>query len=401
MLWFEPESADNKLPIYSWCNVVEDGAMAQARNLANHPCVVEHVALMPDCHQGYGMPIGGVIGMKEAISPNCVGVDIGCGMRAVKTNIPVSEMNDRELKFIVGRVKNLIPVGEGKVNRDIHDWGGFSHFEKFPTPYAVKGKSDIEWYKRSLGSLGGGNHFIEIQKGSDGFIWLMIHSGSRKLGHNICSYYNSIAQDRDLVDRPVPNDDLKVLFPGTFAGDEYLRDMNFALEYAKVNREIMMSIIKIAIRGSFQGVKFPTEDIDVHHNYVAKELIDGVHLWIHRKGATSAREHEVGIIPGSMGAASYIVEGRGNPESFYSCSHGAGRAMGRMAACRELDEEECSKSMEGIVFDGWGTTRRRKNSMVDLGEAPGAYKDIEDVMESQKDLVEICVRLEPLGNVKG
>jgi len=400
MLWYEPESDNNILPIYSWCNEIEDGAMAQARNLANHPCVRNPVALMPDCHQGYGMPIGGVVAMKDAISPNCVGVDIGCGMRAVKTDIPVLKMFDDKLRMVIARIKKNIPVGEGKVNKDIHDWDGFEYFENYSTPYAVKGKSDILWYKKSLGSLGGGNHFIEIQKGDDGFIWLMIHSGSRKLGHNVCSYYNERAYDFDYLGRPVPNDDLKILSPGTFSGDEYLRDMNFALDYARENRRIMMQIIKIALRGSFSEVNY-SEDIDVHHNYVAKELIDGVPLWVHRKGATSAREDEVGIIPGSMGTSSYIVKGKGNPESFYSCSHGAGRAMGRMAACRELNEEECTKSMEGIVFDGWGTTRRRKNSMVDLGEAPGAYKDIEDVMESQNDLVGIQVRLEPLGNVKG
>lgn len=407
-----------KIPIKSWCDNIEEGATVQAVNLANHPAIVKHVSLMPDCHQGYGMPIGGVIACKNAVIPNAVGVDIGCGMGAVQTDFHASNIEGKKhIRELLDYIKEYIPVGEGNHNKKEQNWDGF---EKYLNSLGLKypiddfsQKNIPEWLtsdvwklaSMNLGTLGGGNHFIELQKNEEGFIWLMLHSGSRNMGLKIANHYNKIAL---LLNNKwhsnIPSTDLAFLPLDTLEGEQYIRDMRFALEYAQENRRRMMNIFKEAVLKHFKEVNF-IQEINIHHNYASLENHFGQNLWIHRKGATSAKLNEMGIIPGSMGTASYIVKGKGNEDSFMSCSHGAGRKIGRNEACKTLNIKECNKFMEGIVFDRWNKykPRGKKNSsgLWDLSEAPLAYKDIDYVIESELDLIEPLVKLKPLGVVKG
>ena len=390
---------DSALPIKSWCADVEATAMAQAENLAHHPALRHHVALMPDCHCGIGMPIGGVIAAKDAVIPAAVGVDIGCGMIAVETDIPAEKLSDmRFRRAIHDRIRELIPVGEGKQHEQAQQWDGF---DEYP---AIKGAPSITQLDRcNLGTLGGGNHFIEIQRSDSGFVWLMIHSGSRNLGKRIeeayqekamthCERYHAHLPCRDLAFLPIQEED----------GHHYFALMEFALRYAYENRQRMMKTCMEVIAEFVPEVHFLRE-VNIHHNYAKFEEHFGEMLCIHRKGATSAKADEIGIIPGSMGTASYIVRGLGNPESFTSSSHGAGRRMSRTVACNTLSVGECDEAMKGIVCDRWHPVSRhgRNKQVIDLSEAPQAYKDIEDVIAGETDLVEPLIRLTPLAVVKG
>ena len=401
MEWVKKE-ADFNVPVKSWCKDIEDGAMAQAADLARHPVVFCHVALMPDCHQGYGMPIGGVIACTDAVIPNAVGVDIGCGMGAVRTSIDVSETTREQLRAVVDRVKETVPCGEGRAHKKAPNLDGFNE--------AIDAFNDRNWFSehvrdlacRNLGTLGGGNHFIEIQAGDDGHVWLMIHSGSRHLGNVIARYYNSRALELNSKwHADIPNKDLAFLPVNTQEGRDYIKDMNFALDYAKENRRIIMDGFMAAFHSVYEAAEFEAP-VNIHHNYAALESHFGKDVWVHRKGATSAKTDETGIIPGSMGTASYIVRGLGNIESFMSCSHGAGRVMGRMQATRTLTPEECDQAMGGIVYDRWSKVKRGKEKgKYDLSEAPQAYKDIDEVIAAEQDLIEPLVKLRPLGVVKG
>ncbi len=401
MEWVKKEK-NYRVPVKSWCRDIEPTAMAQAADLAAHPSVVGHVALMPDCHPGFGMPIGGVVACEDVVIPNAVGVDIGCGMGAVKTDIPVSETDREKIRGVAIEVRDRVPKGEGRSHKKPRRWDELE--EK------MESLSERGWFSshvrdlagKNLGTLGGGNHFIEIQAGDDGFVWLMLHSGSRHLGNTIAKFYHrqAVELNRQLKIE-IPCDDLAFLRADSALGQAYIDDMNFALRYARENRARMMKDFMDAFTSIFKGANF-NAPVNIHHNYAALENHLGKDLWVHRKGATSARKGEVGIIPGSMGAPSYIVEGLGNPDAFMSCSHGAGRVMGRKEASRVLTPESCDKAMEGIVYDRWHKIRRGKDKgMFDLGEAPQAYKDIQVVMEAQNDLVKIRTRLRPLGVVKG
>ena len=391
------------LPIHikSWCRDIEDTAMAQAENLARHPALRHHVALMPDCHCGIGMPIGGVIAAKDAVIPAAVGVDIGCGMIAVETNIPAEKLEDmRFRRAIHSRIKELVPVGEGKMHKDPQAWDGF---EEYIESKGVDAQLITRLDRHNHGTLGGGNHFIEIQKSDSGFVWIMIHSGSRNLGKRIEELYQEKAMQ--LCERfytPVPCSDLAFLTIQDEAGHNYFKDMNFALKYAFENRQRMMATCKDVIAEFVPEVSFIRE-VNIHHNYAAFEEHFGETLCIHRKGATSAKLDEIGIIPGSMGTASYIVRGLGNEASFMSCSHGAGRKMSRTVACNTLTSAECDEAMKGIVCDRWHPVTRygKVKKVLELSEAPQAYKDIEDVISAERDLVEVQVRLTPLAVIKG
>ena len=412
MHWTKQLDSDS-LPIRSWCADVEPGALVQAENLSRHPALFSHVALMPDCHQGYGMPIGGVVAADEAVIPAAVGVDIGCGMRAVETDIPAERFS--EMKFrraLQEKLKERIPVGEGVSHRTVQAWEGF---EEYLANNAARcdlwpGKLD----RMNLGTLGGGNHFVELQKsvpvdGSDGEpeggskVWLMIHSGSRNLGKRIEEHYHRIAARLCTRFRVrLPDPDLAFLPIGEKDGHDYFTDMLFALRYAKENRRRMMEAFKETVAEFAPEATFVRE-IDIHHNYAAFEEHFGKKVCVHRKGATSAKLDEIGIIPGSMGTASYIVRGLGNPDSFGSCSHGAGRRMSRIAACTTLTPEQCDAALDGIVYERWHQYKKfgRARGRLDLSEAPQAYKDIEDVIRSESDLVEPLVRLVPLSSLKG
>ena len=406
-----------KIPIKSWCQNIDNNAMQQALSIANHPTVFHHIALMADCHVGYGVPIGGVIACKNAVIPNAVGVDIGCGMGAIQTNLEASLLKDQNksiIRKIFQLMKKRTPVGEGHSHPKNQVWKYFDEFlnqlglskwdidsrhAKLPPWIHAKGW-DLD--ARNLGTLGGGNHFIELQESDDGCIWLMLHSGSRNLGYRIASFYHKQAQKfikKNGIN--IPNSDLAFLTADIAEGKAYIRDMEFALKYAHENRARMMSVLKEAISNFFPNVQFQQE-INIHHNYAALETHFNQQVWVHRKGATSAQKGEKGIIPGSMGTPSFIVEGLGNPESFMSCSHGAGRVLGRMEASRTLSPEDCTRSMEGIVFDHWKKQKRKKlKGLLDLGEAPGAYKNIQEVIDAQLDLIKPIVKLRPLGVIKG
>lgn len=391
-----------RLPIKSWCEAPEAEALQQAANLANHPALFRHVALMPDCHVGYGMPIGGVIAAQEAVIPNAVGVDIGCGMGAIQTDWDAEAISTDQIERVLHGVKRGIPVGEGRSHGSRQEWSGFDERER-DRPGGI---DDHAWElaTSSLGTLGGGNHFIEMQAGDDGFVWLMVHSGSRNLGYRIAEHYHRRAvawDERQGV--ALPDAQLAFLPVDSADGRAYIRDMQFALAFAAENRRRMLACFRRDVAHVLTGVAF-TAEVNIHHNYAAVERHFGRNVWVHRKGATSAKAGEKGIIPGSMGTPSYVVEGLGNEESFQSCSHGAGRAMGRKEACRRLDKAECDRAMKGIVFDGWkvrGRFGRKGGGGYDLEEAPAAYKNIEDVMAAQTDLVRPLVRLRPIGVVKG
>lgn len=381
-----------KLPIKMWLDYLEDGAELQTKNLANIPFAYHHIAIMPDAHKGYGMPIGGVLATDGVIIPNAVGLDIGCGMCAVKTsltNLPIDK-----LKEIMGKIREVIPVGfnHHKTKQD---------HENMPINWSIDEmpivKKEYENAQTQIGTLGGGNHFIEIQKGSDGYIWIMIHSGSRNLGLQVANYYNKRAiEGNKNFDKVIPPSwELAFLPVDVKVGQDYLKEMQYCVEFALANRKLMMDRIKSIVSfatGLVLG-DWKDEMINIAHNYASLEEHFGKKVWVHRKGATLATKDTIGIIPGSQGTHSYIVKGKGNPESFQSCSHGAGRKMGRKQAKEKLNLEEEQKKMEGVVHG--------IRSISDLDEAPGAYKSIDEVMTNQKDLVETLVELTPLGVIKG
>lgn len=382
-----------KAIIKSWVTDLESGALAQATNMANLPFVFKHIALMPDCHQGYGMPIGGVLATKDVVIPNAVGVDIGCGMCAIRTD--VKEISKHGLIEIRDRISELVPVG-------------FNHQKEAQNVmYMPNGNGDgISSFTiisdqfgsalHQLGTLGGGNHFIEIQKGSDGFVWIMIHSGSRNLGYKVAKHYNDLAKklNEKWFSEVKKETDLAFLPINTKEAKDYMLEMQYCVDFALSNRTLMMDQVMKAFFEIFPSVKFDGF-INIAHNYARWENHYGKNVIVHRKGATSARKGEFGIIPGSQGTKSYIVKGLGNKESFMSCSHGAGRRMGRKQAQRELNLESELAAMEKLgVIHGM-------ESENDLDEAAGAYKDIGAVMENQKDLVEIVIELKPLAVIKG
>lgn len=383
-----------KQPIKLWLDDLEEGTLLQAKNLANLPFIFRHVALMPDAHQGYGMPIGGVIATNETVIPNAVGVDIGCGMGAVRTSL--SELGREQLKGLLAAVRRLIPLGfkHHKQRQDpalMPPLAASPNDEEMPV-VAAEYLSALQ----QIGTLGGGNHFIEIQQGNDGRIWLMVHSGSRNLGLKVANYYNRLAikLNRQAGSKIPAAWQLAFLPLADPTGQSYLREMNYCLEFARANRQLMMSRIQQALLQITPQATFEPL-INIAHNYAAPEEHFGHRVMIHRKGATRARAGELGIIPGSQGSPSYIVRGLGNPESFHSCSHGAGRRMGRKEAQRSLNlaSEQEHLERQGIIH-------AIRNSS-DLDEATGAYKDIHRVMANQLDLVEVLVELRPLAVIKG
>lgn len=381
-----------KKPIKSWATDIEETALEQAKNLANLQFTYRHVALMPDCHAGYGMPIGGVLATKDVVIPNAVGVDIGCGMCATKTSLEKLPID--KVRKIVNEIRKAIPVGfkHHKQKQEISLMPDTSNIVQD----GVVSK-EFQNAREQIGTLGGGNHFIEIQKGSDGYIWIMVHSGSRNIGKQVAEYYNKQAkQINKKMEAELPKGfDLAYLPMGIDIARQYWSDMNYCVDFAFANRKLMID----RISGIFQDIfktKFQQLDfINIAHNYAIQENHFGTKVIVHRKGATSAKKGERGIIPGSQGTNSYLVTGKGNPESFMSCSHGAGRKMGRKQAQRTLDlEKEISfLSKRGIVH--------QMRSVRDLDEAPGAYKNIRTVMKNQSDLVDIQIELSPLAVIKG
>jgi len=382
-----------KQPIKLWLDDIEEGSLAQAQNLANLPFIFKHVAVMPDAHLGYGMPIGGVMASEEMVIPNAVGVDIGCGMCAVKTSL--TSISTEKLKLVLGGIRNTIPLGFKHHNKKQHS----SLMPKVQSgriedlPLVSREYSNA---RTQLGTLGGGNHFIEIQKGNDGHIWLMIHSGSRNIGFKVANYYNRLAIDLNRRwGSTIPHKWQLAFLPiNDESGRIYLQEMEYCVAFAYANRKLMMERVKDALITVVQPVTFEPM-INIAHNYAAMETHFHKNVMVHRKGATSAQKGEIGIIPGSQGTPSYIVRGKGERESFQSCSHGAGRKMGRKQAKRQLDLEHEQKLLEdqGILH----SVRSKR----DLDEASGAYKNIDEVIENQLDLIEVLVELRPLAVIKG
>ena len=384
----------NDRPVKIWTDDVEESAMQQIENLCTLPFLFHHLAIMPDVHAGMGMPIGGVLACVDAVIPNAVGVDIGCGMCAVKTNWRVEDISADVLrKQIMRGIREGIPLGMDH------------HKERQDESYLPQGhdidkltvvKAQYISAQRQVGTLGGGNHFIELQRDEQGMLWIMIHSGSRNLGKQVGDHYNKLAVMLNERWHSVVKPELRLAFLPlrTQEFNDYWAEMQYCVEFALCNRRLMMERIQEVIADALPGIEFEPM-INIAHNYAAWEHHYGKNVIVHRKGATLAREGIVGIIPGSQGTASYIVEGLGNPDSFNSCSHGAGRLMSRTAAVKTLSLEDEVKKLDeqGIVH--------AIRSQRDLEEAAGAYKDIEQVINNELDLVKILTRLLPIAVIKG
>jgi tRNA-splicing ligase RtcB len=371
----------------------------QMENVSKLPFVFHHVFQAPDGHRGFGMSIGGVAAFKGVISPYCVGKDISCGMLFFKTSIKVADINKDFIIKLREAVKKVIPVGkrrhkepqDEKYLPTMHDY-----LAKYPdhrdNPIFLR---DLNISKVSVGTLGGGNHFIEFQETDDGYLGIMIHSGSRNLGSQICDFYDKIAIDlNEKWFSSVPRSwKLGFLPMNSREGQAYYSEMLYATDFAQCNRNLMALRIKEVIDSMVEDVTYE-EPINISHNFARMENHFGSNVMVHRKGATSARKGELGIIPGSQGSSSYIVEGLGNPDSFESCSHGGGRDLSRKAAQKKLNLEEEIKILDdqGIVH---GITKQDH-----LEEATGAYKNIDDVMSRQTDLVTVKIKLRPLGVIK-
>ena len=347
---------------------------------------------MPDCHQGFGMPIGAVLALDSVIIPNAVGVDIGCGMCAVQTNL--KEISMLELKVLVGEIYNRIPLGHKHHTKPQNESLMPSGFEISELPVVAR---EYKSALHQLGTLGGGNHFIEIQKSDNGNIWIMIHSGSRNIGKQVADHYNRLATElNEKWKSPVPKSAQLAYLPiETTPGMMYFNEMKYCVDFAFANRKHIMERIVDIFYHVFKGKFNAMPMINIAHNYASKENHFGREVYVHRKGATPARKETTGIIPGSQGSKSYIVKGKGNPDSFMSCSHGAGRVMGRKEAQRKLHLDSEIKKLDKLNI------LHALRSTQDLDEATGAYKDIHTVMQNQQDLVDVLVELSPLAVVKG
>lgn len=384
----------NNCPVKIWTDYVEKSAMRQIENLTTLPFLFHHLAIMPDVHTGMGMPIGGVLACKDTVIPNAVGVDIGCGMCAVKTNWKVADIpTDVLRKQIMRGIRKRIPLGMDH-HKEAQD-------EKYlPTGHDIDKMEIVKRRQVSItkevGTLGGGNHFIELQKDETGALWIMIHSGSRNLGKLVGDYYNEKAKKLNERWYSVVSPDIRLSFLPlqTDEFNAYWQEMKYCVDFALCNRKLMMERIEEVIKDAIPEIEFEPM-INIAHNYAAWERHYGQDVIVHRKGATLAREGVIGIIPGSQGTASYIVEGLGNPESFCSCSHGAGRTLSRTAAIRDLNLKE-----EVERLDALGIIHAIRNQN-DMQEASGAYKDIETVIANEADLVKVKTRLLPVAVIKG
>ena len=384
----------NNREVKIWTDFVEESAMRQIENLTTLPFLFHHLAIMPDVHSGMGMPIGGVLACDGVIVPNAVGADIGCGMCAVKTNWKVAEIPTEILRDkIMADIHARIPLGMNH-----HEQAQDKAF--LPQDYDLDQlkvvKLQQENIRHQVGTLGGGNHFIELQRDEEDTLWIMIHSGSRNLGKKVGEYYNQVAATLNEKWYSTVNPEIQMpsLPRESKEFGMYWKEMNYCVDFALCNRRLMMQRIQEVLAEALPGIAFEPM-INIAHNYAAFERHFGKDVIVHRKGATLARKGIIGIIPGSQGTASYIVEGLGNPESFCSCSHGAGRKLSRKEAIRNLDmEAEVTRlNAKGILH--------AIQCQDDMQEATGAYKDIEEVIANELDLIKVKTRLLPIAVVKG
>ena len=381
--------------VLSWLpeELVEESALNQLQNMAQLPFIHKYIGAMPDCHFGKGASIGSVVPTVGAIVPGCVGVDIGCGMIALKTPFTRGDLPE-DLSDIRKAIEQQIPLNAGRYNNKVKKTADpkVAELESLADTrvafYDALGKN----WRKQLGTLGSGNHFIELVLDEEDCVWAFLHSGSRGIGNRIAIYHTKVA--KDLMQKyfiTLPDPELAYLVEGTPEFDAYFTDMMWAQEFARLNREEMIDrVVKILAHrlGEFE----PLEMIQCHHNYTTREHHHGKNVLVTRKGAIQAREGTMGLIPGSMGTRSYVVRGQGNAASFHTAPHGAGRRMSRGAAFKKFTMEDFDRDMAGIEA-------RRNKSLLD--ELPGAYKDIDMVMEQSKDLVEVVHTFRQVLNVKG
>lgn len=403
---------EQKYPIKVWLSneiEMEEECLMQAHNLSRLPFLHKWVALMPDTHAGKGMPIGGVIATDGVIIPNAVGVDIGCGMAFAQTNIEARMLTETItksgtlLQCIIGDILRNIPVGfnHHKEKQECKSADeALNNLDKYN--FAPNLIPEIEDLYYQVGTLGGGNHFIELQQDEEGYVCIMLHSGSRHLGHKICDYFHNAARELNRKWYSEVPDEYRLAFlpVDTEEGQAYISYMNMALEFARENRELMMEMVKeIFTKWCDRTINCTVEYsnlINCHHNYAAMEHHYGKNVWVHRKGAIRARSGDLGIIPGSMGSYSYIVTGNGCEESFNSCSHGAGRQLSRTKARETYSVEEVMLDLKktGVVLG-----KHNKSDVAE--ECRFSYKDIETVIANELDLITVTKRLSTLGVVKG
>jgi tRNA-splicing ligase RtcB len=390
---------DGRVPVKVFTDDIEGTARQQLINLSKLPIIHHHVAAMPDVHAGIAATVGSVIATDRAVIPAAVGVDIGCGMIAARTSLTGNQLDEKRLKRVFDQITRDVPVGRAQ-----HREGREAVDSVRPLrrelehildehPGIRKRFPRAQNWAQQMGTLGGGNHFIEVCIDEAQRMWVMLHSGSRGIGNAIGSYFIELGRrDMEGAASNLPDRDLAYLREGTQHFDDYVRAVDWAQHYAASNREAMMDVVLAALRRHLPPFEVTQEVVNCHHNYVEREHHYGKDVWVTRKGAIRAREGELGIIPGSMGAKSYVVRGRGSEESFNSCAHGAGRRMSRSAARKRFTAADVAEQTAGVIC-------RKDSGVVD--EIPGAYKPIDEVMENQRDLVEVVHTLKQVVCVKG
>jgi tRNA-splicing ligase RtcB len=389
-----------EVPVHVWTDEIESSAIDQLVDVSKLPFIHKHVAAMPDVHMGRGATVGSVIPTKGAVIPAAVGVDIGCGMNAVRLSLTAEQLPD-SLRRVRSAIESAVPVGFDMHKRDPVKRSTITPLAKglndviarHPGIAKMQRRRPYEIWVRQLATLGGGNHFIELCLDEIGDVWIMLHSGSRNIGNVIGRYFINLAKkDMEQQRGDLPNRDLAYFSEDTDHFDDYVAAAFWAQEYAMINRREMMHKVIKALETVLPTFKATTDAINCHHNYVTQEEHFGSKVYLTRKGAIRAGKDELGIIPGSMGARSYIVRGKGNEESFCSCSHGAGRRMSRSAAKRQFNADDLARQTEGVEC-------RKDKGVVD--EIPAAYKDIDQVMDNQSDLVEAVHTLKQVLCIKG
>ncbi len=395
----QQEISEGRVPVKVYTGEVEATARQQLVNVSRLPIVHHHIAAMPDVHLGIGATVGSVIPTLRAIIPAAVGVDIGCGMIATRLSLTGNDFDERKLKKVFDQISRDVPVGFGQHNdRDVRSDAAKKFqkglkriLEKHPGIQKRVGKHS-RW-THQLGTLGGGNHFIELCLDESSRAWVMLHSGSRGIGNAIGTYFIELAKrDAEKNQLQLPDRDLAYFPEGAAHFDDYVQAVGWAQDYARANRAEMMDLVIEAMRRHLPSFEITGEAVNCHHNYVEREFHYGEHVWLTRKGAIRAAKGELGIIPGSMGVRSYIVRGKGSAASFDSCAHGAGRRMSRNAAQKKFSLEDLAAQTAGVIC--------RKDKGV-LDEIPGAYKNIDEVMANQSDLVEVVHTLKQVLCVKG
>jgi len=393
------EIAEGRVPVKVYTGEMEAVARSQLVNLSRLPIVHHHVAAMPDVHLGIGATVGSVIPTLKAIIPAAVGVDIGCGMIATRLSLTANDLDESSLRKVFHQITRDVPVGIQQHKDHDARIEAAKHFRRGLTRILAKHPGiekrigrHTSWVHQ-LGTLGGGNHFIEVCLDEDNRVWVMLHSGSRGIGNAIGSYFIELAKrDAERTELQLPDRDLAYFPEGAQHFDDYVEAVGWAQDYAGANRAEMVELVLDAMHRHLPAFETTEAAVNCHHNYVEREFHFGERVWLTRKGAIRAREGELGIIPGSMGTRSYIVRGRGSAESFHSCAHGAGRRMSRNAAQKSFSVEDLKAQTEGVMC--------RKDKGV-LDEIPGAYKNIDEVMANQSDLVEVVHTLKQVLCVKG